>query len=413
MESKYPEKGRTWEDLEKEMTVMSQGDMDWEHGRHSAYVWYANHEVEEVARKAYSMFIATNGLGKIVFPSIRRMEEEVIAMVLSNLNGNQGAGHMTSGGTESIFLAVKAARDRARKKRPDIGVPEIVAPFSAHPALNKSAHYLGMKVIRVPTRPDFRADVDALADAVNENTIMIYGSAPSFPMGLIDPIADLGLLAKEKDLWFHVDACVGGILGPFVRKAGYPVPEFDFSLAGVSSISADLHKSGFAAKGASTVLFKNPELQAYAAYEFEDWPSGHYSSLTFTGTNPGGAISAAWAVMNFLGEEGYLEIAESSMRARKRFEEGLAKIEGIHVWGRPDLWALAYGSKTIDILAVAAGMWKRGWMVAPNSQPAGIHFMITPVHEPVIEDYLSALRESLSEVTGSDKPMEQVDVRYT
>jgi len=413
MESKFPKKGKTWEELQNEMIEKSQDDMDYEHGRHSAYVWHAGEEVEAVARRAYSMFIATNGLGKIVFPSILKMEEAVISMVLSNLNGNGAVGHMTSGGTESIFLAVKAARDRGREKRPDIAIPEIVAPFSAHPALNKSAHYLGMKVVRIPTRPDFRADVDAMAEAVTENTVLLYGSAPSFPMGLIDPIADLGRLAQKKDLWFHVDACVGGILAPFVRMAGYPVPDFDFSLPGVTSISADLHKSGFAAKGASSVLFRNPKLQAYAAYHFDDWPSGQYSSLTFTGTNPGGAIAAAWAVMNFLGEEGYLEIAKITMRASKRFEEGLAKIDGIHVWGKPELWAVAYGSETFDILAVAAKMWEHGWMVVPNSQPPGIHFMITPVHEPVIEDYLAVLGKSVAEVKRSDKPAKQVEVRYT
>ncbi|MCP4692679.1 MAG: aspartate aminotransferase family protein [Desulfobacterales bacterium] len=408
----FPKTGRTWDELQGEMIERRKDDLDWQHGRHSAYVWYANDEVEEVASRAYSMFITTNGLGKIVFPSIRTMEEEVIAMMLDLFNGEGGAGHMTSGGTESIFLAVKAARDWARQRNPALDRPEIVAPFSAHPALNKAAHYLGMEVVRVPTGPDFRADVAAMAEAVTRNTVMLYGSAPAFSMGIIDPIADLGVLAGERDLWLHVDACVGGVLGPFVRKAGYPVPVFDFSLPGVSSISADLHKSGFAAKGASTLTFRDQELQAFSRYDFEDWPSGLYSSLTFTGTNPGGAIAAAWAVMNFLGEEGYLDIARTTMKAREEFEEGLAGIDGIHIWGKPDLYAVAYGSEAYDILAVTHGMWKRGWMVAPNSQPPGIHFMITPVHAPVIQAYLAALEEAVSEVKAGHKPAEAVKPRY-
>jgi sphinganine-1-phosphate aldolase len=412
MDSKYPQKGRQWDDLRTEMIESARNDLNWQQGRHSAFVWHANDEVKEVARQAYSMFISTNGLGKIVFPSILKMEQDVIAMVLSNLNGENAAGHMTSGGTESIFLAVKAARDWAREKKRDIKQPEIVAPFSSHPALNKSAHYLGIKVVRVPTRDDFRADVEAMSKAINENTIMFYSSAPAFSMGVIDPIGDLGQVAVDKDLWLHVDACVGGILAPFVRKAGYPVPDFDFSLPGVTSISADLHKSGYTAKGASTILFKNMDYQTYTRYDFEDWPSGLYSSLTFTGTNPGGAIAAAWAVMNYLGEDGYLEIAKTSMEARKRFEEGLAKIDGIKVWGTPDLWAVAYGSEKFDILAVTHKMWERGWMVAPNSEPAGIHFMISPVHEPVIEDYLTALQESIRDVLGGDGPDAPVEVRY-
>ncbi len=413
MSSTFPKQGRPWKDLEAQMTEMSVDDLDWQHARHSSYVWHASDEVKEVAAKAYTKFMSTNGLGKIVFPSIAGMEQDVIRMVLGNFNGDGGAGHMTSGGTESIFLAVKAARDWAHDKKPQITSPEIVAPFSAHPAVNKSAHYLGIKVVRVPTRDDFRADVDAMRAAVNENTIMLYGSAPAFSMGVVDPIDKLGVLAGEKDLWLHVDACVGGILGPFVRMAGYPVPEFDFSLPGVTSISADLHKSGFTAKGASTITFRQPEMQMYTAFSYDDWPSGNYHSLNFTGTAPGGAIAAAWAVMNFLGEEGYLKIADTVMKARKRLETGLAKIDGLKVWGEPDLWALAYGSDSIDILAVAFKMWEKGWMVAPNTEPPGIHFMTTPVHDAFIDEYLSVLGDSVAAVLKDGQESQKIDARYS
>ena len=406
-------KGKTWEQLEAEMLEKSRGDLDWEHGRHSAFVWHANDEVKEVAKKAYSMFITTNGLGKSVFPSIRSMEEEVIALVLNNLNGDDAAaGHMTSGGTESIFLATKAARDRARLLRPDIDVPEIVAPFSAHPGINKAAHYLGMKVIRIPTGADYGADVEAMAQAVTDNTIMLYSSAPSFPMGIIDPIAELGSLAIEKNLWLHVDACVGGVLAPYVRQAGYDVPVFDFEIPGVTSMSADLHKSGFAAKGASSVLFRTQELQEFSRFDFDDWPSGHYSSLTFTGTNPGGAIAAAWAVTNFLGVDGYLEVARTVMEAKNKLAQGIAQIEGLHVWGQPELWALAYGSSTVDMFSVCRKMWGKGWMVAPNKQPPGIHFMTTPVHAPIIEDYLEALTQSVHEVRADSSSAAPITPRY-
>lgn len=413
MVMEFPKKGRKWEELRADLEDRKKNDLDWEHGRHSAYVWHANDEVKEVAKQAYSMFIATNGLGKIVFPSIFNMEKEVIDMMLGLFSGEGGAGHMTSGGTESIFLAITAARNWARANKPGIDRPEIIAPFSAHPAVNKAAHYLGMEVVRVPTRDDFRADVEALSQAVTVNTVLLYGSAPAFSMGVIDPIADLGKLAAEKDLWFHVDACVGGVLGPFVRKAGYPVPMFDFSVPGVTSISADLHKSAFAAKGASTVTFRTEELQSHAKFDFEDWPSGMYSSLTFTGTNPGGAIAAAWAVMNYLGEDGYLDIARTSMEARIELQAGLEKIDGIHIWGEPDLWAVAYGSDKYDILQVVRKMWSRGWIVAPNSQPPGIHFMTTPVHAPIINEYLAALEEAIEEVKNADDASDAVKPRYT
>jgi sphinganine-1-phosphate aldolase len=405
-------KGKSWEELEAEMLEKSQGDLDWEHGRHSAFVWHANDEVKEVAKKAYSMFITTNGLGKSVFPSIRSMEEEVIAVVLNNLEGNDAAGHMTSGGTESIFLATMAARDRARILHPEITQPEIVAPFSAHPGINKAAHYLGMNVIRIPTGEDYRADVDAMAEAITANTIMLYSSAPSFPMGIIDPIAELGSLAEERNLWLHVDACVGGILAPYARQAGYDVPAFDFSIPGVTSISADLHKSGFAAKGASSVLFRTQELQEFSRFDFNDWPSGHYSSLTFTGTNPGGAIAAAWAVMNFLGVDGYLDIARTVMEAKNKLAHGIAEIDGLHVWGQPELWALAYGSSKVNMLSVCKKMWGKGWMVAPNKQPPGIHFMMTPVHEPIIDDYLLALAQSVQEVESEGSSATPINPKY-
>ena len=413
MTHEMPKNGIAWNDLHARMIEMGKADLDWHHGRHSAYVWHASDEVEEVARKAYSQFFSTNGLGKIVFPSIRKMEEEVIAMVLNLLNGDSAAGHMTSGGTESIFLAVTAARSWSRKKKKGVSIPEIITSYSAHPALNKAAYYLGMKVVRIPMAQDFRSDISAMKKAINKNTVMLYGSAPAFSMGMIDPIDKLGELALENDLWLHVDACVGGILGPFVRRLGYPVPCFDFSIPGVTSISADLHKSGFAAKGASAVLFRSVEYQAYSRYDFDDWPSGLYSVLTFTGTHPGGAIAAAWAVMNFLGEEGYLKMAKSVMQARRAFENGLAEIEGLHIWGKPDLWAVAYGSRKYDILAVCYKMWEKGWMTAPNSHPPGIHFMITPVHEPFIQDYLNALKDSVSEVAGNQGPKERAEVRYS
>ncbi|MGH2600915.1 MAG: aminotransferase class V-fold PLP-dependent enzyme, partial [Dehalococcoidia bacterium] len=265
------------------------------------------------------------------------------------------------------------------------------------------AYYLGMEVVRVPVGEDFRANPAAMAAAVTPETVMLYGSAPAYSLGVIDPIAELGELAAERGLWFHVDACVGGMLAPFVRRAGYPVPAFDFELSGVTSISADLHKSGFAAKGASALLFRDAEHQASARYAFEDWPTGLYSTLTFTGTRPGGAIAAAWAVQRYLGEEGYLEIARTVMDARDRFVAGLEQIDGLHVWSDPELWAVAYGASGYDIHAVAKAMIERGWAIGGVRQPPGIHLMITPVHAPVIDAYLADLRASVDDVRSGKR----------
>lgn len=401
-----PRDGQSWPELAAALRELKRDDLDWRRGRHAAFVWHADDAVEEVAREAYALFMTENGLGLRVFPSLRRMEADVVAMVRHLLGGDAAtAGHLTSGGTESIFLATHAARQWARRRRPDVAEPEIVAPWSAHPAVNKAAHYLGMTVRRVPVGAGFRADVAAMAAAITPRTVMLYGSAPTYSLGVVDPIAELADLARARGLWLHVDACVGGILGPFVRALGHPVPEFGLAVPGVTSISADLHKSGYAAKGASVVLFRSVEHQAAGRYDFDDWPTGLYSVNTFTGTRPGGAVAAAWAVMHFLGEAGYRRIATTVMEAKARLIEGLARIEGgLHVWGEPELWAVGFGSEALDVFTIADRMTARGWSVGRIREPRGIHLMITPVHAPIIDEYVADLARAAGEARGAESP---------
>jgi sphinganine-1-phosphate aldolase len=225
---------------------------------------------------------------------------------------------------------------------------------------------------------------------------MLYGSAPSYSLGLVDPVPALGAVAARHALWLHVDACVGGILAPAVRQLGYDVPPFDFAVEGVSSISADLHKSGYAAKPASTLTFRDQELREFAHYAMNDWPSGTYSSHTFTGTRPGGAIAAAWAAFQYLGEDGYREIAAASMRAKETIATGVQALGGT-IHGSPELWAFAFGFEGLSMGKVAGAMWARGWLCARTTQPDGIHVMCTPVHEPAADAYLNALGESLED----------------
>lgn len=405
MPLELPRQGRPWPELREEMTAMRGNDLDWKHGRHGAYVWYASDELEEVLREAFGMFLVENGLGMRAFPSIARMENETLSMVRGLLGGDdETAGIFTSGGTESIYLAMFALREWARHERPGIVRPEVVAPHSAHPALNKAAHMLGLTVRRVPVGEDFRADPAAIEAALTQNTVGMYASAPTYSLGMVDPVEELGRIAAERGLWLHVDACVGGILAPFVREGGYAVPAFDFSVPGVTSISADLHKSGFAAKPASTVSFRTRAHREFARYTFDDWPSGTYSSLTFTGTRPGGAIAASWAALNFLGRDGYREIAAASMRAKERTIAALTAIEGVRVHGAPPLYAFSWAASGADMGAVAAAMGKRGFMCGQTTHPAGIHFMATPVHEPAAEAYADAAAESIAEARARSGP---------
>lgn len=384
---------------------MRANDLDWKHGRHGAYVWYASDDLEHVLREAFGMFLVENGLGMRAFPSIARMENETLSMVRGLLGGDdETAGIFTSGGTESIFMAMFALREWAKQEKRGVSRPQVVAPHSAHPALNKAAHMLGLEVKRVPVGPDFRADPAALEAAIGPNTVGMYASAPSYSLGMVDPIPALGAVAAKHGLWLHVDACVGGILAPFVRECGYEVPPFDFSVPGVTSISADLHKSGFAAKPASTVSFRTRAHREFARYTFDDWPSGTYSSLTFTGTRPGGAIAASWAALNFLGREGYREIAAASMRAKEKTITALSTIEGVSVHGAPPLYAFSWAAPGVDMGAVAAAMGKRGWMCGQTTSPVGIHVMATPVHEAVAEAYAAAAGEAIAEATGIGAP---------
>ena len=251
-----PAAGTPWPELKARMTDYASGDVQWREGKTAVYVFNAGPDVEHVQKEAYALFQSENGLGPVAFPSLKRMEAEVVDFGLGLLNAPEGAsGAITAGGTDSITMALKAARDFARKSRGLTGTLNIVLPRSAHPAFDKAAAVMEIEVRRTPVK-DFRADPAAIAAAADSATVMIVGSAPSFPYGLIDDIEPLSELALARDLWLHVDACVGGYLAPFVRMNGNDVPPFDFSLPGVRSMSADLHKYGYAAKGASTVLFR-------------------------------------------------------------------------------------------------------------------------------------------------------------
>lgn len=411
----FPEQGLAPSALFVQMEEARRTDVDWKRGRLGLYVHYAGEDVLAVAKEAYMRFFSENALGPKAFPSLKRFEDDVVAWTASILQGGSDtSGVVTSGGTESIFLAMKTARDWARAERPAIaGVPEVVAPISAHPAFDKSAHYLGLRVRRVPLRDDFRADVDAMARAVSPATIMVVGSAPAFPHGVIDPIPPLAALARERGLWMHVDACVGGFLAPFARRIGYPIPPFDLSVEGVSSMSADLHKYGFTAKGASVMLLADAAMRRHLVFEFDGWPRGRYASPTFAGTRPGGAIAAAWAVMRYLGVEGYSRLARAIMGARDRLVAGIEAIEGLHVVGRPDLSVFGFSGRGLDMFAVAEQMTARGWFVSTMSEPPGIHLgMPTMAHVDHVDEYLADLAAAVAAVRAGGLSTTRRDVSY-
>ena len=296
---------RAWEDVRADMETIRAGDRPWYDSR--MFVggsYYAGEDVRSVADEAYRMYMNYNGMyAATAFPSLIRYEEDVVSWLLQLHSAPAPAcGGITTGGTESLIMAVKTAGERARHLRPRVTAPEVVIPNAAHPVLDKAAHMMGMKAVRVERSVDGRADVEAMAAAINDSTIMINASAPSYPLGCVDPVGEIGALALAHDLWFHVDACHGGFVLPFARKLGYDVPAYDFAVAGVTSISIDVHKLGYANKGVSALLVRDAALEEYQRFTFDAWPSGLYSTLNLLGSRSGGGLASAWAVINYLGD---------------------------------------------------------------------------------------------------------------
>lgn len=401
MSIQMSEQGQDWTSLKQEMIDRGTGDAKWREGKTAVYVFNAGEDVAAVQKEAYTMYMSENGLGPLAFPSLKQMEAEVIGMGLSLLHGPEGAtGSMTSGGTDSITMAVKAARDYARANNPALqGQTQLnlVMPFSAHPAFDKAAMMMDIELRRIPVADNLLADVEAMAAACDENTTMLVGSAPNFPYGLIDPIPELGQLAEEKGLWLHVDACVGGYIAPFVRMNGEDIPPFDFEVPAVCSMSADLHKYGYCAKGASTVLFRSEELKQHMVFDCNAWPGGRMVTPTLAGTRPGGAISAAWAVMNYLGVEGYKQKHQLVTDTRKRIEEGVLQL-GFQVLGNPKLGIIAFTHPDVDVFAIYRQLYKKGWFTSLTTEPKALHLMLSPFHAEVVDIYLDDLKHSLESV---------------
>ncbi|XP_068655782.1 sphingosine-1-phosphate lyase [Aristolochia californica] len=387
-------------------------DTDWQ-GKCSGTVYIGGKQSEghfSLTNEAYSMFSHTNPLHLDVFQSVVRFEGEVVAMTAALLgskekgSGGQICGNMTSGGTESILLAVKSSRDYMRMRK-GITKPEMIIPESAHSAYDKAAQYFNIKLWRVHVNKEYRADVRGIKRFINRNTIMIVGSAPGFPHGIVDPIEELGELASIYGICFHVDLCLGGFVLPFARKLGYPVPPFDFSVQGVTSISVDVHKYGLAPKGTSVVLYRNHEIRKHQFVAVTEWSGGLYVSPTIAGSRPGGLIAGAWASMMSLGQQGYLEHTRDIMEASKGIQKGIKEIPELFIIGRPDMTIIAFGSNEIDIFEVNDMMSLKGWHLNALQRPNSIHICVTLQHVMIVEDFLRDLKESVIAVKANPGPV--------
>ncbi len=398
MSDVFMEQGLSDEEIFSQLDAMTADDIPND-GSAFAFVYDAGKEAKEVARRAFAKCMTGNGLDPTAYPSARRLENDVVAAALSHLRAPEGAvGTATAGGTESVVLSVKAARDYARKTRPEVTAPEMLVPETAHACFHKGAHYLGVKLVPVAVDPNtMRPSVEDMRAKINANTILLVASAPSYAHGVIDPIEEVGALALEHDLLFHVDACIGGWVLPFQRELGIEQPEFDFTVPGVTSISVDLHKYAFAPKGISVLAHRKPELRDAQYFTCAHWTGYSVINTTTLGSKSLASLAAAWAVLRHLGRAGYREIFGRMYEAKKQLVEGVEAIDGLHVVGNPAMGLIAVVADK-DLFTLADRMTAKGWHLQPTykfgSSPTHIHFGIDASNTHRVGALLADLREA-------------------
>ncbi len=403
MHTPMPERGRKSPDILEQLETFREQDPKYKEGRVWSLVYYLNEQHSAFLKESYHRFVCENGLNPGAFKSLKKFENEIISATADILNGTEEVcGVVTSGGTESCLMAVKTYRDMARDQR-RISKPEMIMPDTAHVAWFKASEYFGVKIRLVPRLDDMTPDLKKLRKMINRNTVMILGSAPEYPHGTIDPIEAMGAIAQKKRIPLHVDACVGGFILPFMEMNGEQLPPWDYRVPGVTSISADIHKYGYAAKGASTITYRNLDYLRYQMFVYENWPGGVFASSALLGTRPGGAYAAAWGVLQYFGKEGYRKLAADTLEAVNQLKSGIEAIPELEVMGNPQGPLFSYRSTSADLNIYAVGdqMDACGWQVNRNQFPEGLHAMVTAQHLQVVDQYLQDLRSAVKTVKAN------------
>jgi glutamate/tyrosine decarboxylase-like PLP-dependent enzyme len=367
-------------------------------------------DIEALIGSVYERFLFSNALNPHRFTELAKIEQEVIstaAGLVHRAPGEGPAGSMTSGGTESILMSMLVNRERARARGNDH--PQVLAPESAHPAYAKAAHYFGMEYVSIPLDGEYRADLSAARSLLNERTCVIVASTYSYPHGIVDPVPQLAALASSRGAGCHVDACIGGFVLPFMEMLGRPVPPWDFRVDGVTEISMDLHKYGYVPKGASVILHRDADWSSYQAFFYDKWGSGLYATPAIAGARPAAPIVAAWAVGQYLGVDGYLDIVRDLCATTDRVRRGIEAIDELQIVGNPIGPLLALKSEQIDLYAVADVMDDRGWHLNRNTSPYGLHFMLSPIHGEVVVRFL----EDLADAVAHHGPSKGKEARYS
>jgi len=407
-----PEHGRSHDDILEHLHALRADDANWRDGRTFGLVYDGGPEAHAIAEAAASIYLHENALNTLAVPSLGEIQRDVVGSMAELLHGTEASGFMTSGGTESILMAVKSARERGRDQR-GIERGEIVLADSAHAAFHKGAHYFGLDKTVVPVGPDYRCDTDAMADAITDRTVLVVGSAPQYPHGVIDPIEDLASIAAAADANMHVDACMGGFILPFMERLGEDLPRWDFRVPGVTSISLDVHKLGYAPKGASIILHRTKALRRYQTYTFDDWLGGFYASPSMQGTRAGLPMATAWAVMQRLGIDGYERLTRVTIDTARTIRAGVRAIDGLTIVGEPQAQLLAITidegwHDRLDIFRVGDALATRGWYLDRQHRPDSLHATVSNGNAPVADQFLADLTEAVAETLG-----ERTDDRST
>ena len=386
----------TKDEIVAALTRKRAGDARWQEGRTFSLVYDGGPGVNEVAEAAAQMFLHENALNTKAFPSLAELQSEVVGACAGLLHAPDGAaGFMTSGGTESILLAVKAARERGRER--GVSAPEMVVAESAHAAFHKAAQLFDVRVHTTRVGADWRADVDAMAALVNENTVFVAGSAVQYPQGVIDPIPEIAALAASVDAWM-LDACMGGFILPFMELNGERLPPWDFRVPGVMSMSIDVHKLGYAPKGSSVIVHASKALRRYQTFVFDGWLGGLYASPNIQGSRSGLPLATAWAVMHHLGIDGYRELTRVTVDAARRLVAGVRAIPGLTVLGEPDAHVFTISTRpdepdAIDVFVLGDALLKKGWLLDRQTPPDSLHATVSAANVPNVDAFLADLAE--------------------
>jgi sphinganine-1-phosphate aldolase len=410
----FPDRGVAWKSLEQSLLHLRASDPPWE----KSFCFWSwpnpGRNVYVVAKDAQAMFYNQFWLGRHSQPSGVALIQDVKQMTREILGApNDAIVSLTFGGTESNFAAILAARQWARETRSTVHRPNIVVPYSAHPTFNKAGFYLGIDIIRVPISTSYRADVSAMAEAINASTIMVAGSAPAYSHGQCDPIREIGALAAERGLWCHVDACVGGFLLPFLRVLKPDTPEFDFQVPGVRSIAADLHKFGYVPTGISSLTLRDASDYKYTVFEFSEWPRGQYRTDSFAGSRTSSIVAAAWTVLKHLGRDGYIRLARELLETSDRLRAGIGGIGDLRMAMEPEAGIFLFTSDSVDVQSIASVMTLKGFPTFCINEPRAIHLLLHPAEDfRDVDLYLTALAGAYDDVREGRGSISQVDSSY-